>query len=246
MTCITASDEQRKRWDEDGFLVIERFVDDELLAELRAAYDEVLAGDVEAHGDRMLGGITRQVMFPSIAHPLFNRNEAVRRGIHLARQLLGTEDTSRSFDMLIYKPPGHPHDTPWHQDMAYSKSPFAPAGSAIPLESIQFWVGLDDADAENGCMHFVPGAHKRPLLAHHVAAGDPDDDGRLLAVVDPEAVIDPTEVMVAAVPAGGCTLHSYGTLHYTPPNRSSDRPRRAYIFNVATAAATRRLAGLDG
>lgn len=225
--------EQVEAWHRDGFLVLERFCDDDILAELRRAYDEILSREVEAAGDRMLGGITRQVMLPSSAHPTFDRNPAVRAGIHIGRRLFEADDVVRTFDMLIYKPPGHPHDTPWHQDMAYAGRPFAEAGTPIVLASIQFWIPLDDVDAENGCMQFVPGYHTRPLLEHHVASGDPDDEGRLLALVDPSAQIDLSAAVTAEIPAGGATLHSYGTPHYTGPNRSADRPRRAYIFNIA-------------
>jgi ectoine hydroxylase-related dioxygenase (phytanoyl-CoA dioxygenase family) len=221
----------------DGFVILERFIDEETLAALRAAYDEILRRDVEAGGDRMLGDVTRQVMHPSAAHPTFDRNAAVDRGLEIARQLFATDEVSRGFDMLIYKPPGHPHDTPWHQDMAYTKQPFAEPGTANALESIQFWIPLDDVDAGNGCMQFVPGHHDRPLLEHHVVSGDPTDEGRLLAIVEPESQLDLSTAVVAALRAGGATMHFYGTPHYTGPNRSADRQRRAYIFNVATTRA---------
>jgi ectoine hydroxylase-related dioxygenase (phytanoyl-CoA dioxygenase family) len=229
--------EQLDAWKRDGFLIVERFIDRETLAVLRAAYDEILRGDIEAGGDRMLGAVTRQVMRPSSAHPSFDTNAAVDRGFEIARQVFATAQVRRTFDMLIYKPPGHPHETPWHQDMAYSKQPFAAAGTTNTLESIQFWVALDDVDAENGCMRFVPGHHDRPLLEHHVVSDDPTDEGRLLALVDPESQLDLSTAVVAAIPAGGATMHFYGTPHYTGPNRSAERRRRAYIFNVATMRA---------
>ena len=202
-----------------------------------AVLDEILARDVEASGDRMLGAITRQVMHPSSAHPTFDANPAVDRGLQIARQVFAAADARRSFDMLIYKPPGHPHDTPWHQDMAYSKRPFAQPVTRNTLESIQFWVALDDVDAENGTMQFVPGYHDRPLLEHHVASGNPEDEGRLLVLVAPESQLDLSKAVVAELPAGGATMHFYGTPHYTGPNRSAERQRRAYIFNVATTRA---------
>ena len=236
------SAEQVQRFDEDGFLVLPSFLDPATLAELRDAYDEIIDGLAPAAGDRMLGGLTRQVMIPSQAHPAFDRNTAVRDAIHIGRQMFDTDAVHRSFDMLIYKPPGHPHETPWHQDMSYAGQPFAPAGATIPLESIQIWIALDDADEENGCMQFLPGYHHRPLLEHMLAGGAPDDDGRLLALADVDRDLDLTKKVVAPVPAGGATIHSYGTPHYTGPNRSADRPRRAYIFNVATRAAMRGMA----
>ncbi len=241
MSTATAqlSADQVEAWHRDGFLVLDRFVDDETLGSLREAYDAIIDKDVEASGDRMLGGLTRQVMIPSNAHPTFDRNPVVKRGLQIAEQLFET-DVFRTFDMLIYKPPGHPHDTPWHQDMSYAGRPFAKPGTRITLESIQYWVPLDDVDRENGCMEFVPGYHTQPLLEHHVASGDPDDEGRLLELVDPESQLDMSKVAVAEIRAGAATMHSYGCPHYTGANRSKDRPRRAYIFNIATKRAFER------
>ena len=219
-------------WNRDGFLVLDRFIGAEAIAALRTAYDDILAGTVTIAGDRMLGDITRQVMYPSEEHRLFDTNPAVDNGLEIARQVFGT-DVARTFDMLIYKPPGHRHDTPWHQDFAYGRMPFVEAGTEMSNRSIQFWVPLDDVDHETGCMQFVPGYHTRPLLEHHVASGSPGDEGRLLAMVDPDSQVDLTRAVVAEIPAGGCTMHAAGTPHYTGPNRSADRHRRSYIFNVA-------------
>jgi ectoine hydroxylase-related dioxygenase (phytanoyl-CoA dioxygenase family) len=233
--------EQQQAWQRDGFVVIERLIGEAALASLRAAYDDILSRRVPAAGDRMLGGITRQVMMACTAHPAFRQNEALDEAAEIAEQLLG-EPPARTFDMLIDKPPGHPHATPWHQDMSYAGFPLAPAGAAIPLETIQFWVALDDVDAENGCMHFLPGHHTRPLLAHRVAAGLPSEDSRLLELVDAERQVDLSRAVAAPLRAGGATLHSYGTPHYTPPNRTQDRPRRAFIFNLAPLGLLERTA----
>jgi hypothetical protein len=162
-------EEEVSRSGADGFLLLTSFADEDLLETLRRAYDEALSGEVDAPDDRMLGGLTRQVMLPSSAHPVFD----------------------------------------------YSQKPVAPAGTAMTSESLQFWLPLDDADEENSCMHFLPGHHTAPLLPHRVTSG-------------------------------GATVHSYGTPQYTPPNRSADRPRRAYIFNIFNIATVRGRAGISG
>ena len=223
-------------WKRDGFLVRQTFADTSDLALLRAAFDEVL--EAHAPGDRMVGGVTRQVMVPSDTHPVFSDNPLLDRGREIVRQLSGQKgEVPRTFDMLIHKPAGHPHETPWHQDMSYAGMPTAPAGTP-PLEGLlQFWVPLDDVDEENSCMQFVPGHHQKPLLPHVVASGDRDDSGRLLAIDDPSAHLDLSTRVVAEMPAGGVTVHGYCTPHYTGPNRTIDRPRRAYIFNLATPEA---------
>lgn len=215
----------------DGFAIVDELVDGDDLASLRAAYDDLIVEAGRAAGDRLLGGVTRQVMRPSDDHPVFADNAALRRAIVLAEHLVG-QPVHLQFDMLIYKPAGHPHETPWHQDASYNDQPFSPPGTEIADGRLQFWIALDDVDAETGCMHFVAGHHRRPLLAHRVAGGEPDDPGRLLALVDPAEQLDLSTVVAAPLAAGGCTIHAYGTPHYTPPNRSANRDRRAYIINV--------------
>jgi hypothetical protein len=223
-------------WKRDGFLVKERFADADTLLLLRRAYDETL--DAQFAGDRMLGGITRQIEVPSREHPVFDDNPLIERGKQVIRDLYGTADAVRVFDMLIYKPAGHPYETPWHQDMSYSAMPFAPAGVTQLDDLVQFWVPLDDVDEDNGCMQFVPGHHHKPLLPHRVASGEPNDPARLLAIEEPEQHLDLDKRVVAALPAGGVTMHGPGTPHYTGPNSTTDRPRRAYIFTLRPSGPT--------
>jgi ectoine hydroxylase-related dioxygenase (phytanoyl-CoA dioxygenase family) len=223
-------EEQIETFHKDGFLALPALVGDETVRVLRMAYDELLEQQITT--DRNLGGITRQIMVPSAAHPVFDDNEALRRAKKIVSQLFGTSTAARTYDMLIYKPPGHPHETPWHQDAGYFGRPVASPGTAITFRSVQFWVALDDADVENGCMHFVPMRDRSVVLEHHVVSGDPASEGRLIGMPDPANQLDLSTVVPCEIPAGGCTLHTAGTPHYTPPNRSSNRPRRAYIFNL--------------
>jgi hypothetical protein len=220
-------------WDE-GFLAIERLVDDTVVDELRAAYDDIVGFRVESPTDRWLGGITRQVLVPSMVHPLFDENPALEAGREVMRDLFGCAHANRIYDMLIDKPPKHPHDTPWHQDAAYLQKPVARPGFRMPLTSIQFWVALDDVDAANGCMQFVAGRHREGTVAHHVVSGHPDDDGRLLGVDDPDE-LGAGDAVACGLRAGGATIHTVMTPHYTGPNTTVDRPRRAYIFNLLAA-----------
>lgn len=229
---VSLTDAQIRNYAQYGYLIIDRLLDASDVVRLREAYDEIIEYHVRAGGDRMLGGITRQIMRPSIEHRAFQGNAAVEAGMRIASQIFDASEPKLSFDMLIYKPPGHPYETPWHQDAAYAGLPMAPAGTCFSLRTIQFWVALDDVDQENGCMHFLPGYQREPLLEHTVVSGEPYDGGRLLALVDPINQVDLNASVAAPLKAGGATIHSYGTPHYTPPNNSLDRPRRAYIFTL--------------
>ena len=228
---------QVEAWRRDGFLVVYQFIDDATLTNLRMAYDRVLSRDVRLPGDAMLGDVIRMIEYPSSGDDTFAVNPAVELGIEYARTLLGRDDVARVFDMLIYKPPGDLHETPWHQDAAYEEQPFTPAGTPIRRASIQFWIPLDDVDDDNGCMHFVPGYQHLPVMEHYVASGDPAAESRLLALTHPDKQLDLSRVVKTPIPAGGATMHARGTPHYTGPNRTVERPRRAYIFNIAQVDA---------
>ena len=220
----------------DGFLAIPQLADADTVAALGATYDAMLAGEIDVSAtDNPLGRITRQIMLPSAYHPIFRRNPALDAAREIAEALLGAADLAPVFDMLIYKEPGQTAETPWHQDFSYSQMPHAAAGATIPAdEVVQFWLALDDVDEANGCMHFVPGVHRRPMLEHVVASGEPDYSQRLLAIRDPDAALDLSSAVACPLKAGGATVHNYGTPHFTTGNRTTDRPRRAYICNFTS------------
>jgi ectoine hydroxylase-related dioxygenase (phytanoyl-CoA dioxygenase family) len=175
-------------------------------------------------------------MAPSRHLPSIQQNAAYRNAQKAAAELLGCDEAAYLFDMMIFKPAGHPEETPWHQDLGYFVRPFSPAGIQPLNFTVQFWIAVDDADVENGCMHFIPEAHEDPMREHYVCSGSPDDEGRLLAIRDPEAVLDLARAVPCPLPAGGATVHMEGTPHYTPPNTSADRGRRAYIVNFQDAS----------
>lgn len=217
-----------------GFLAVDRLIGDDDLAVVRAAYDDVIAGRLAAPGDRLLGGIIRQVKGPSSASGVFADNAAIDAGLQVAAAVFGHDRFEPVYEMLIDKPPHTPHETPWHQDIGYFGKPVVRAGAPGAIEDIQIWLALDDVDVDNGCMQFIPTAYGTPALAHVVAAGDPDDEGRLVAI-DPTVAVDQERAVACPLPAGGATMHFVSTPHYTGPNRTADRPRRAYIFNIGPA-----------
>lgn len=230
---MLTADEVDRFWG-DGFLSVPRLIDDDEVQRLREAYDDIIGFRVESPTDRNLGGVIRQVLVPSMVHPAFDHNAAIDSAREIMHDLFGCGASNRTYDMLIDKPAGHPHETPWHQDAAYFERPFTQPGFSIPLRSIQFWVALDDVDVDNGCMQFAAGHHRSGTVEHRVFGGHPEDDGRLIGAVDPEAC-GAAEAVAVPLAAGGATFHTALTPHYTGPNTSADRPRRAYIFNLLAA-----------
>ena len=83
---------------------------------------------------------------------------------NIARHL-GVQDPGIIQSMYIFKPPRIGGEVVFHQDSTYLYTE--------PESCIGFWFALEDATLENGCMHFIPGAHKEPLRKrnHRDASG---------------------------------------------------------------------------
>ena len=118
------------------------------------------------------------------------------------------------FDHAIYKAPFNHTETPWHQDQAYT-------GHRRLLQTYHFWIPLQPASVDNGCMHFVTGSHTAGKVPHTT---NPGGHVRRTAV-PPDAQIE-----ACPLPVGGVTVHSPLTLHYTGPNLTAE-VRRAWILH---------------
>lgn len=160
-----------------------------------------------------------QLSHPSRYEPALIRTNFYNNALTMARQLLGPSAVF-VFDHAMLKPARTGASTPWHQDEAFY--PFK-GGSNV----LTFWMPLQDVDARNGCLNFIPGSNKGPLLQHRRIDNDPCIHGLEALGVDESLMIS------CPLSAGGATVHGYHTLHHANPN-VSDGPRRAYALLFGT------------
>lgn len=154
----------------------------------------------------------RNIYYYDTEHPLFAQMVELRRIKGIAEQLLG-EEAVLFQSMALVKPALIGSEKPWHQDNAYFKY--------APLDKVcGFWMALDDAAKENGCMHVLPGWHRRGGLKHF-HAGD--------CQIMPDRLTSGKATAVE-LPAGGAMFFSGMLPHQTPPNRSP-KARRALQFH---------------
>ena len=90
----------------------------------------------------------------------------MRNARTIARQLLGPEMIEKHGEHMIFKPAQRGAATPWHQDQAYHDPMTSQMG-------VNFWLSLDDATIDSGCLHFVPGSDKFDVPPYHPIAEDP-------------------------------------------------------------------------
>jgi ectoine hydroxylase-related dioxygenase (phytanoyl-CoA dioxygenase family) len=139
---------------------------------------------------------------------------------HVARQLL---DGPVRFwhDQLFCKPAKHGGVVAWHQDYSYWTR-------TQPMAHLTCWIGLDDSDAANGCLQYVPGSHRWDLLPITGLAGDMD---AIREVLSDDQWARLNQPVAAEVKAGYATFHHPLMVHGSRDNRT-DRPRRATVLNV--------------
>ena len=134
-------------------------------------------------------------------------------------QLLASPKVRFWHDQVFYKPKRHPGVVAWHQDYSYWTR-------AVPSRHLTVWIGLDDTTLDNGCIHYVPGSHKWPLLPKLQLLENMDG---IKSVLSPEQLeqFKPEPMLLKA---GECSIHDSMTLHGSYGN-SSDGPRRGVVLN---------------
>jgi ectoine hydroxylase-related dioxygenase (phytanoyl-CoA dioxygenase family) len=94
-------------------------------------------------------------------------------------------------------------------------------------------MGLDDADIQNGCMHYIPGSHKWGLLEKPELAGNMDGISDYLNE-EQKKQFKPVPIELKA---GYATFHHPLLLHGSYENKSP-RSRRALVLNVFADGTT--------
>jgi ectoine hydroxylase-related dioxygenase (phytanoyl-CoA dioxygenase family) len=124
-------------------------------------------------------------------------------------------------DQLFCKPPRHGGVVAWHQDYSYWTR-------TKPCAHLTCWIGLDDSTRENGCVHYIPGSHRWPLLPITGLAGNME---AIREVLTPEQWSQFQQPVAVELKAGEASFHHPLLVHGSFENRT-DRPRRATVINV--------------
>ena len=123
-------------------------------------------------------------------------------------------------DQLFCKPAHHGGVVAWHQDYSYWTR-------TRPMAHLSCWIGLDDADVENGCLHYVPGSHRWELLPITGLAGDMHAIQTVLSD-EQQQQFKPVPVVLKK---GEASFHHPLMVHGSFEN-ATDRSRRATVINV--------------
>lgn len=165
--------EQRKFYEDNGYIVIRNLVPKEKLDVYRERFEQICRREVEIPGLTIMRdvAIARSEFVPgeqAVTKLQEFQNDDVLFGycelpeiIKYVQAFTGKE-VKAMHTMLINKPPDPGKKTsrhPLHQDLHYF--PFRPADRVVCS-----WTAMQKVNRENGCLVVLPGTHKGELLQH--------------------------------------------------------------------------------
>ena len=216
------TDEQIAFYGENGFIVLENFLDTEELATWRTWTEEAVAERLEQGAgfqnlnnqgdpDAYYAQVFTQCLKLADTHPGMRKLMLDPRLGETAATLAGVDSIRIWHDQALFKPPfGNP--TAWHLDDPY--------WSFSSKDSLSLWVALDDATTSNGCLYYLPGTHK---TARYENVGIGEKMADLFKVYPEWRQIEP---VACPCPAGSAVFHNGLTAHGAGANMTN-RPRRA-------------------
>ena len=255
------SEEQRAAYERDGVLVLPGFYSEDEVASLRERMAELLAGaeippkpTVFATTDRphaqdeyfLTSGDRIRVFFEADAvvdgQPVVPLDEAINKIGHAMHDLdpvvsrfcrkpelaelaaeVGLVEPQLLQSMYIYKQPRIGGEVLWHTDHTFLWTD--------PQTVTGFWIALEPATEENGCLWCIPGGHRQPVKARFRREGA----GTTTDVLDPEPY--DTDGAVPLPADTGTLVVIHGRLpHWSAPNRS-ERSRHAFTLHVIDGTA---------
>jgi len=231
LTAFKLTRDQIDRFARDGYLVVERLIDEETVEALRDRFERLFRGEFET-------GITpdevnwqEQTGDPSLTRQICNGWKAdrtiarvvTRRDLGQAIAELGSWPGTRiMIDNVLWKPPGT-RSLGYHQDNAY-------LAWYTPCDLLSCWIALDDTSADGGTLEFVRGSHKWAHLQPEGEFHGPEDYQRYMRAAAAAEGVEP-EIVHVEVPKGGGSFHHGWTWHGSGRNLGNSH-RRSLVLHA--------------
>lgn len=233
---MALSQEQLDTFERDGFLIIERFLDNDEIDAARARFAPLFRGEFETglypdewnwREGKDAADLTRQICNGWKSDHTIARivlSESIGR---LCAQLRGWPGTRINQDNVIWKPRGA-KSLAFHQDESYQ-------GWIVPSEYVTCWMTLDDTKSDAGTISYVRGSHRWALSPMVKQFHAPDDYDAELREAAAREGIHP-DIVPVVVPAGSAVFHHGRTWHGSGAN-AGDTQRRSIVSHCMSSAA---------
>ncbi len=223
---------------QNGFIIIEDFLDAAELQDWREAMDNAVkkrGGRKFPHSGVRTGeedGINKDAKyFGKVFHQIINlwqTDDRMRKIMlderlgKMATQLAQVDGIRIWHDQSLVKPPWA-NPTAWHLD--------TPFWSFTHREALSIWVALDDVTVENGCLYFMPGSHK---VTRFDEPGISANMGEIFEDYPEYFAVEPVK---SVIKAGSCSFHNGLCIHAAGANMTTGYRRAmtcAYMPDGAT------------
>lgn len=220
----------KQAYDENGFIVIEDFLNAKELAHWRATTEEAVEQRLAKRNgftnqddpEQYYAQVFVQCVRLADTHDGMRELMFDERLGKVAGELAGVDGIRIWHDQALFKPPyGNP--TGWHLDNPY--------WSFSSRQAISIWVALDDATISNGCLWYLPGTHK---LARWDNAGIGENIGSLFKIYPEWRKIN---AVPAPARAGTVVLHNGLIAHGAGANMTAGRRRAMTCAYMPDGAA---------
>ncbi|MGR3676382.1 MAG: phytanoyl-CoA dioxygenase family protein [Paracoccaceae bacterium] len=206
----TLTKDQIAEYWEDGYLFPLDILSDEETRAARAELEQIEADWLSADLPSPLGTYKR--VNAHLVMPLAARIALDPKVLDAVQGVLGPDLMVWSAEFFI-KEPRTVHSVGMHQDLTYW-------GMGETADQVTAWIALSPATHDSGCMDFVQGSHKNPILPHTDTYADTNLLSRGQEVAVKVAESDKTNIVLKP---GQMSLHHGLTIHGSGPNQSDDR-----------------------
>jgi ectoine hydroxylase-related dioxygenase (phytanoyl-CoA dioxygenase family) len=204
------TDAQTAQYWNDGYLFPLDILTPDETAATRAELEQIETDWLNA--DLPLPLATYKRVNAHVVMPLAARLAQDPRILNAVESILGPDLMVWSAEFFIKEPRSN-HVVGMHQDLTYW-------GLGETSDQVTAWIALSPATPESGCMDFVAGSHKNPILPHNDTFSDTNllSRGQEIAV----EVAEQEKTHIELRP-GQVSLHHGLTIHGSGPNVSDDR-----------------------
>ena len=217
--------EEKQTFEEEGLVVPGYRLPDDLMGDLRALTDRVIAETPKIPPD---------FLFSPHLPWAGQKDTSLSDGfmaICRRPEILDAVESLIGSDIILWasrifcKPARTGLEIPWHQD-GTSGWPMR------PLASVAVWIAVDDSTAENGCMRYIPGSHKLGELPFEFSSRT---DLAVNVEID-NREFDASTARDNVLESGQFSIHHMFLVHSSRPNLSGKR-RAGFAMRVMPATS---------
>ena len=211
---------QKAQYNEDGYLVLKNFFDEDEVQKLYAyaTHDDALLKNAWDFNDQS-GKSTRLTLWFTPGDDMFGlmvRSEAM---VNAVSSLLDGDKVCHFHSKLMQKEPKVGGAWEWHQDYGY----WYKNGFLYPEALISVMTALTEATKQNGCLQVLKGSHKMGRFEHNFVG---EQQGADMPFV--EEALKVCERVYVELQAGDVLFFHSNILHMSEANLS-DKPRWSFI-----------------